>query len=43
MSGIFDRMISAYDTSTPMAKKNAIYEVMQHRLIDMIKFQDPQP
>ncbi len=29
MSGIFDRMISAYDTSTPMAKKNAIYEVMQ--------------
>jgi predicted nucleotidyltransferase component of viral defense system len=29
MSGIFDQMLSAYDTSTPMAKRNAIYEVMQ--------------
>lgn len=29
MSGIFERMLSAYDTSTPMAKRNATYEVMQ--------------
>ena len=29
MSGIFDRMLSAYDTSDPTAKRNAIYEVMQ--------------
>lgn len=29
MSGIFERMLSAYDTSTPMANRNAIYEVMQ--------------
>lgn len=29
MSGIFDQMLSAYDRSTPMAKRNAIYEVMQ--------------
>lgn len=30
MSGIFERMLSAYDTSTPMAKRNATYEAMQH-------------
>lgn len=29
MSGIFERMLSAYDTSAPMAKRNATYEVMQ--------------
>lgn len=29
MSGIFERMLSAYDTSIPMAKRNATYEVMQ--------------
>ena len=29
MSGIFERMLSAYDTSTPVAKRNATYEVMQ--------------
>lgn len=29
MSGIFERMLSAYDTSTDVAKRNATYEVMQ--------------
>lgn len=29
MSGIFDRMLSQHDTSTAIAKRNAIYEVMQ--------------
>lgn len=29
MSGIFDRMLSAYDTSDPTSRRNAIYEVMQ--------------
>lgn len=29
MSGIFERMLSAYDTSTDTAKRNATYEVMQ--------------
>ena len=29
MNGIFDRMLSAYDTSTATAKRNATYEVMQ--------------
>lgn len=29
MGGIFDQMLSGYDTATPMAKRNAIYEVMQ--------------
>ena len=29
MSGIFERMLSAYDTSTDIAKRNATYEVMQ--------------
>lgn len=29
MSGIFDQMLSAYDTSTTVAKRNAMYEVMQ--------------
>lgn len=29
MNGIFDRMMSAYDTSTNTAKRNALYEVMQ--------------
>lgn len=29
MSGIFERMLSAYDTSTDISKRNATYEVMQ--------------
>lgn len=29
MNGIFDRMLSTHDTSTPLAKRNAILEVMQ--------------
>lgn len=29
MSGIFDQMLSAYDTSTSIARRNATYEVMQ--------------
>ncbi|MCM1519472.1 MAG: nucleotidyl transferase AbiEii/AbiGii toxin family protein [Lachnoclostridium sp.] len=29
MSGIFDQMLSTYDTSTTVAKRNAMYEVMQ--------------
>lgn len=29
MSGIFERMLSAYDTSTDTSKRNATYEVMQ--------------
>ena len=29
MSGIFERMLSAYDTSTDVSKRNATYEVMQ--------------
>lgn len=29
MNGIFDQMLSRYDTSTSIAKRNAIYEVMQ--------------
>lgn len=29
MNSIFERMLSAYDTSTSTAKRNAIYEVMQ--------------
>lgn len=29
MNGIFDRMLSNYDTSTTTAKRNALYEVMQ--------------
>ena len=29
MSGIFDIMLSSYDTSTDIAKRNATYEVMQ--------------
>lgn len=29
MNGIFDEMLSRYDLSTPLAKRNATYEVMQ--------------
>ena len=29
MNGVFDQMLSRYDTSTSIAKRNAIYEVMQ--------------
>jgi predicted nucleotidyltransferase component of viral defense system len=29
MSGIFEKMLSTYDTSTAIAKRNATYEVMQ--------------
>ena len=29
MNGVFEQMLSRYDTSTSIAKRNAIYEVMQ--------------
>jgi predicted nucleotidyltransferase component of viral defense system len=33
MSGIFEQMLSAYDTSTTIAKRNAMYEVMQQIIL----------